>query len=63
MSRWTLAFTVSRITSNYGSTIVDYAFLCGGIAHAVLKEKLSSVQEQFSVTKSQVTEGNSRPII
>lgn len=51
MSRCPLAFTVSKITSNYGSTIVDYAFLCGGFAHTVLKEKFSSVREQFSYTK------------
>lgn len=31
------SITVSKITSNYGSTRVESTFLCGGIAHTVLK--------------------------
>ena len=51
MSRCPLAFTLSKTSGNYGNTIVIYAFLLGGIACIVLKEKLFSFQEKFSYTK------------
>lgn len=35
MSRRSSAFTVSKTAGNYGSTIVDYTFLYGGMAHVV----------------------------
>lgn len=37
-----LAFTLSKTSGNYGSTIVIYAFLLGDIACTVLKEKFFS---------------------
>lgn len=51
MSRCPLAFTLSKTSGNYGSTIVIYAFLLGDIACIVLKEKFFSFQEKFPYTK------------